>query len=131
VAGVAAGRVSPFGHPGITAHVQLPQAYRSLSRPSSPLDAKASTVCLIAFDLKSHVVPDPAIGSGRPVLIPHTLPDDIRALASEHPGASRQTIHSSIVKEHGGPHRARQADPKGTRQKKVMRARKRRSAGDF
>ena len=44
-------RVSPFGHPGITAHVQLPQAYRSLSRPSSPLDAKASTVCLIAFDL--------------------------------------------------------------------------------
>jgi hypothetical protein len=31
--------------------VQLPQAFRSLSRPSSPLDAKASTVCLIAFDL--------------------------------------------------------------------------------
>ena len=50
---LAADRVSPFGHPGITAHVQLPQAYRSLSRPSSPLDAKASTVCLIAFDLKS------------------------------------------------------------------------------
>ena len=49
---LAARRVSPFGHPGITAHVQLPQAYRSLSRPSSPLDAKASTVCLIAFDLK-------------------------------------------------------------------------------
>ena len=39
-------RVSPFGNPGITAHVQLPQAYRSLSRPSSPLCAKASTVCL-------------------------------------------------------------------------------------
>ena len=52
VTGLATGRVSPFGHPGITAHVQLPQAYRSLSRPSSPLDAKASTVCLIAFDLK-------------------------------------------------------------------------------
>ena len=50
---VAAGRVSPFGHPEITARVQLPQAYRSLPRPSSPLDAKASTVCLIAFDLKS------------------------------------------------------------------------------
>ena len=51
MAGVAAGRVSPFGHPEITARVQLPQAYRSLPRPSSPLDAKASTVCLIAFDL--------------------------------------------------------------------------------
>ena len=36
--------VAPFGHPGITACVQLPQAYRSLPRPSSPLCAKASTV---------------------------------------------------------------------------------------
>jgi hypothetical protein len=52
VTGLAPSRVSPFGHPGITARVQLPQAYRSLPRPSSPLDAKASTVCLIAFDLK-------------------------------------------------------------------------------
>ena len=59
---LAAGRVSPFGHPGITAHVQLPQAYRSLSRPSSPLDAKASTVRLIAFDLIVLVL----------VWIPHT-----------------------------------------------------------
>src|SRR4029453_2023676 len=50
---LAARRVSPFGHPGITAHVQLPQAYRSLARPSSPLDAKASTGCLILFDLQS------------------------------------------------------------------------------
>src|SRR5690349_23107572 len=54
---VATGRVAPFGHPGITARLQLPQAYRSLPRPSSPLDAKASTVCLIAFDLKFVVVP--------------------------------------------------------------------------
>jgi hypothetical protein len=53
VTALACGRVSPFGHPEITARVQLPQAYRSLPRPSSPLDAKASTVCLIAFDLKS------------------------------------------------------------------------------
>ena len=44
-------RVSPFGHPEITASVQLPQAFRSLARPSSPLDAKAFTVCLIMFDL--------------------------------------------------------------------------------
>ena len=51
--GLAPRRVSPFGHPEITARVQLPQAYRSLPRPSSPLDAKASTVCLIAFDLVS------------------------------------------------------------------------------
>ena len=34
-------RVSPFGNSGIKAYVQLPQTYRSLSRPSSALDAKA------------------------------------------------------------------------------------------
>src|SRR6476469_9933430 len=68
---VATGRVAPFGHPGITARLQLPQAYRSLPRPSSPLDAKASTVCLIAFDLKFVVVP-PGVRAIQPVLIPHT-----------------------------------------------------------
>ena len=56
VTSLAVCRVSPFGHPEITACVQLPQAYRSLPRPSSPLDAKASTVCLIAFDLNSLVL---------------------------------------------------------------------------
>ena len=36
--------VSPFGHPRIEACVQLPEAFRSLPRPSSPPGAKASTV---------------------------------------------------------------------------------------
>ena len=34
-------RVSPFGNPRIKAHLRLPVAYRSLSRPSSALSAKA------------------------------------------------------------------------------------------
>ena len=33
--------VSPFGNPGINAYLQLLQAYRSLSRPSSAPGAKA------------------------------------------------------------------------------------------
>ena len=33
--------VSPFGHLRINAYLQLPEAYRSLSRPSSAPDAKA------------------------------------------------------------------------------------------
>ena len=37
-------RVSPFGHPRIGVCLRLPEAYRSLPRPSSPADAKASTV---------------------------------------------------------------------------------------
>ena len=48
---LAARGVAPFGDPGITACLQLPQAYRSLPRPSSPLGAKASTVRPYTLDL--------------------------------------------------------------------------------
>ena len=102
---VATGRVAPFGHPGITARLQLPQAYRSLPRPSSPLDAKASTVCLIAFDLKFVCAAVPRVGELRPVLIPHTR----FALAGE------PFIHPSVVKERrrdpNPPERAQVPDP--------------------
>ena len=37
-------RVAPFGHLRITAHLQLPAAFRSLSRPSSAPGAKASAL---------------------------------------------------------------------------------------
>ena len=36
--------VAPFGNPRIKALWQLPEAYRSLIRPSSPLTVKASTI---------------------------------------------------------------------------------------
>ena len=39
--------VSPFGNLRINVHLQLPEAYRSLSRPSSAPDAKA-------FPLRSY-----------------------------------------------------------------------------
>ena len=37
------GRVAPFGNPRISACLRLPEAYRSLPRPSSPPRAKSST----------------------------------------------------------------------------------------
>ena len=37
-------RVSPFGNPRIKTCLQFPVAYRSLSRPSSPVHAKASSI---------------------------------------------------------------------------------------
>jgi hypothetical protein len=37
--------VAPFGNLWISAFVRLPTAYRSFTRPSSPLHAKASAVC--------------------------------------------------------------------------------------
>ena len=48
-------RVAPFGYPGIKGYLRLPRAFRSLSRPSSPPRAKASTVCpcLLSY-FRSH-----------------------------------------------------------------------------
>src|SRR5437899_4304878 len=54
--GLTTDRVTPFGNPGITACLQLPQAYRSLPRPSSPRCAKASTVRPYALDLSVWVL---------------------------------------------------------------------------
>ena len=46
-------RVSPFGHPRINGYVLLPEAFRSWSRPSSALSAKA-------FALRSFLL-DPLV----------------------------------------------------------------------
>lgn len=43
--GRQAGRVAPFGYLRIKSYLPIPAAFRSLSRPSSPLRAKASTEC--------------------------------------------------------------------------------------
>ena len=45
--------VSPFGHLRITGYLLLPAAFRSLSRLSSALSAKASTLRSFLFDLSS------------------------------------------------------------------------------
>jgi hypothetical protein len=82
---------------------RLIAAYHALHRLSMPRHPPCALLRLIS---NSHVVSSPAIGPAQPVLIPHTLPAHTRALASEHPCANRQTIHSSIVKEQGGSRRA-------------------------
>ena len=46
-------RVSPFGYLRINAHLQLPEAFRSLSRPSSAPDAKAFPLRPFLLDLSS------------------------------------------------------------------------------
>ena len=43
--------VSPFRHLRIVAHLQLPAAFRSLSRLSAALSAKASTLCSFLLNL--------------------------------------------------------------------------------
>ena len=44
-------RVPPFGYLRIEAYLQLPVAFRSLSRPSSAPDAKAFTLCSSSLEL--------------------------------------------------------------------------------
>ena len=48
-------RVAPFGNHGINCYLHIPRAYRSLSRPSSPPRAKASTVCPCLLSLSVHI----------------------------------------------------------------------------
>ena len=43
--------VAPFGYLRIVAYLQLPAAFRSLSRPSSAPDAKAFTLCSFSLEL--------------------------------------------------------------------------------
>ena len=51
--GSPCGGVSPFGRPWIKACSQLPMAYRSVPRPSSPPGAKASTECPFVVQFSS------------------------------------------------------------------------------
>ena len=48
--------VSPFGYLRIDAYLQLPAAFRSLSRPSSAPDAKAFTLCSSSLELYNLVL---------------------------------------------------------------------------
>ena len=49
-------RVSPFGNLRVKAYVQLPVAYRSLSRPSSAPDAKAFPLRSYQLDLSQALL---------------------------------------------------------------------------
>ena len=50
--------VAPFGNPRIKGRLHLPEAYRSLPRPSSPHRAQASTVrpCFLFLFFSSEIV---------------------------------------------------------------------------
>ena len=45
--------VPTFGYLRIVAYLQLPEAFRSLSRPSSAPDAKAFSICSSSLELPS------------------------------------------------------------------------------
>ena len=55
VTGVLLQWVSPFGNLRIEGYLHLPEAYRSLSRPSSAPDAKAFPLRSYQLDLKNNL----------------------------------------------------------------------------
>ena len=55
--------VAPFGNPRIKTYVPFPVAYRSLSRPSSAPDAKASSLRPSSLDLTCFPLPRAAMVS--------------------------------------------------------------------
>ena len=54
--------VSPFGNRRIAEYLLLPAAYRSLSRPSSAPDAKASTLRSLLLDLPVCIALHTSVG---------------------------------------------------------------------
>src|SRR3954464_5826423 len=80
-------RVSPFGHPRINAYVRLPEAFRSLSRPSSPVRAQASTVRPCSLDRMSAHAPKDVVDTDPPS--PRTT--RVGALARVRKDASKLT----------------------------------------
>jgi hypothetical protein len=100
------GWVAPFGDPRIEACSRLPGAFRSVPRPSSPLDAKASTRC------PSLARPAPAAAPpGRRVAYPCQVPDA--------PARDRHRQSARPPRDQGGPQRPASTTPphdvKGTR----------------
>ncbi len=65
-------RVTPFGYPRITGYVLLPAAFRSLSRPSSPVSSKASAMDLYSLDHITFPPSGPLVRSVRRSSMPHT-----------------------------------------------------------
>ena len=85
------GWVAPFGYPRINASLQLPAAFRSLARPSSPLYAKASTVCpYVAFTCMActtrRLPPSQTIAHELDILLPRS-----KIAACRHKSATAHT----------------------------------------
>ena len=97
-------RVAPFGNLGIIACVLLPQAYRSLPRPSSPLCAKASTVRRTLLDpivLESQLSPDSFGAMILDTLLPITSVNCQRARSNRRERKSKSAVRQETFRHRG------------------------------
>src|SRR5690606_2592303 len=95
--------------PGSTSGWRLPEAYRSLPRPSSAPDAKASTVCPTQLDHTKMLAPTMQISNNNPDNPPgnqgHQPPQP------NHPPPGRQPRPDQASNPHGHHQQARHPTP--------------------
>jgi hypothetical protein len=107
-AGVTGGHPAGFPHSeiyGSTPVCRLPVAYRRLPRPSSPLDAKTSTVHPSSLD---HVYRSPSHRAGTPARTarPRGLPHATRTARDPYRGLTEKVLDSLHPGSHSRPHDA-------------------------
>ena len=91
--GTPSRRVSPFGHPRIAACVRLPEAFRSLPRPSSAQSTEASTIR--PYSLGHPPGHRPGSMTARAVLHPST---SANGWPASFPFALSRPLPSALVK---------------------------------
>jgi hypothetical protein len=96
--------------PGSTLGCQLPRAYRRLLRPSSALDAKASTTC--PFQLVTHTTnPTPHPPQANPT---QANPHGCGARAAAHTTRHKRTTHPQTINRGHAQNNNRQPTPHPT-----------------
>ena len=91
-------RVSPFGYLRIKACLPLPEAYRSLPRPSSPSDAKASIVCPFTLNHKSGIPLGNSVQQSQTVRRPKTMLHRARVACPSLCNCQRTNIHPPLTR---------------------------------
>ena len=107
--------------PGSMLAYQLPEAFRRWPRPSSPVSAKASTVCPLSLDHITQNLPGPYGAYSFPLRFPssivkeqsRSLPEGINPLppAGEQSLLSQKAFVLPPPPEPGGADRSRTGDP--------------------
>ena len=77
--------IAPFGNPRIKVYLPLPEAYRSLSRPSSPDGAKASVVRPYTLSRKILIKLKPSRSVYVAFFFPETFNCQRSKIHSNHP----------------------------------------------
>ena len=86
-------RIAPFGNPRIKVCLPLPEAYRSLPRPSSPDGAKASVVRPYTLSRrKIHVLPDGRTEPSLPLGLRCILPRNVQLSKIKNPLNQTRTV---------------------------------------